>query len=80
MPARERSDIVEILAIAGCALSLICVLLRMLARFTSADGQFGTDDWAMIVSMVSRRDLFRYVSTDARLGCGDSILNIGCSV
>ncbi|PVH75952.1 hypothetical protein DL98DRAFT_465808 [Cadophora sp. DSE1049] len=48
-PLRDRSKLVSTAGLVGIALSLLAVVLRILAR--AIGGQFGMDDWTMIVAM-----------------------------
>lgn len=49
-PRRDRSKLVSTAGLVGVALSLLVFALRILAR--AIGGQFGMDDWTMIVAMV----------------------------
>ena len=50
-PERDRSDEVAITAIVGCALATVSVILRIIARWTGAGGEWGIDDFIIVPTM-----------------------------
>jgi hypothetical protein len=51
-PLRNKTKAIWIPGIVGCILAIVAVILRMLARLTTAGGQFGMDDYVLLVAMV----------------------------
>ncbi|OCL12389.1 hypothetical protein AOQ84DRAFT_155692 [Glonium stellatum] len=51
-PIRDRTKGVSVIGLTGGALTLLAVMLRLMARLPCCGGQFGLDDWAIIVAML----------------------------
>ncbi|KAF2502651.1 hypothetical protein BU16DRAFT_554699 [Lophium mytilinum] len=51
-PIRDRTKDVSITGVTGGALALVVVGLRVIARLPCLGGQWGNDDWAILVAML----------------------------
>jgi len=57
-PVRDNTKAVSVIGMVGGVLAMIAVTLRLISRLPNfGGGQFGFDDWFMILTMVCRAAL-----------------------
>lgn len=52
MPVRDRTILVSGIGLAGVGIAFVVFCLRLIARLPCCGGQFGWDDWTMVLTMV----------------------------